>query len=169
MINRYTLPEMGTIWTEEARFKFMLEVEIAACEAMAKLNLIPKDAAKKIRQKGGFKISQVHEYEKVTKHDVTAFLKSVADHIGPEARFVHKGLTSSDVLDTALSLQMRDGLTLLQKTCSELIALLKKQAIRHKDTAMMGRSHGVHAEPVTMGLKFLLFYGWLSRRRRESG
>ena len=149
---------MGALWTEEARFKYMLEVEVAACEAMAKLNLIPKDAAKKIRQKAGFKISQVHEYEKVTKHDVTAFLKSIADHVGPEARFVHKGLTSSDVLDTALSLQMREGLTLLRKTCQELINILQKQAVKYKETPMMGRSHGVHAEPVTMGLKFLLYF-----------
>ena len=158
MINRYTLPEMGALWTEEARFKTMLEVEVAACEAMAKLNLIPKDAAKKIRQKAGFKISQVNEYELVTKHDVTAFLKSVADHVGPEARYIHKGLTSSDVLDTALSLQMREGLALLQKTCKEMIAILEKQALKYKDTPMMGRSHGVHAEPVTLGLKFLLFF-----------
>ena len=149
---------MGALWTEEARFKYMLEVEVAACEAMAKLNLIPKDAAKKIRQKAGFKISQVHEYEKVTKHDVTAFLKSIADHVGPEARFVHKGLTSSDVLDTALSLQMREGLTLLRKTCQELINILQKQALKYKETPMMGRSHGVHAEPVTLGLKFLLYF-----------
>jgi adenylosuccinate lyase len=94
---------MGKIWTEEARFKYMLEVEVAACEAMAKLNLIPKDAAKKIRQKANFDLSQVNKYEQVTKHDVTAFLKSIADFVGPEARFIHKGLTSSDVLDTALS------------------------------------------------------------------
>ena len=158
MINRYTLPEMGALWTEEARFKTMLEVEVAACEAMAKLNLIPKDAAKKIRQKAGFKISQINEYELVTKHDVTAFLKSVANHVGPEARYIHKGLTSSDVLDTALSLQMCQGLILLQKTCKEMIAVLQRQALKYKDTPMMGRSHGVHAEPVTLGLKFLLFF-----------
>ncbi len=158
MINRYTLPEMGALWTEEARFKTMLEVEVAACEAMAKLNLIPKDAAKKIRQKAGLDISQINKYEQVTKHDVTAFLKSVADHVGPEARYIHKGLTSSDVLDTALSLQMREGLNLLRKTCHELLGILQKQAIKYKETPMMGRSHGVHAEPVTMGLKFLLFF-----------
>ena len=149
---------MGALWTEEARFKTMLEVEVAACEAMAKLNLIPKDAAKKIRQKAGFKISQVNQYELVTKHDVTAFLKSVADHVGPEARYIHKGLTSSDVLDTALSLQMREGLNLLRKTCQEFLGVLQKQAIKYKETPMMGRSHGVHAEPVTLGLKFLLFF-----------
>ncbi len=149
---------MGAIWTEENRFNSMLEVEVAACEAMAKLNLIPKDAAKKIRQKAGFDISQVNKYEQVTKHDVTAFLKSIADHVGPEARFIHKGLTSSDVLDTALSIQMREGLGLLQEVCMELVAVLKRQALKYKETPMMGRSHGVHAEPVTLGLKFLLFF-----------
>lgn len=158
MINRYTLPEMGDIWTEENRFKTMLEVEIAACEAMAELNQIPKEAAKKIRKSASFKISQINAYELVTKHDVTAFLKSVGDSVGAEARFVHKGLTSSDVLDTALSLQMREGMGLLQKSCTELLVLLKKQAVKYKETPMMGRSHGVHAEPVTLGLKFLLFY-----------
>lgn len=158
LINRYTLPEMGKLWTEENRFNAMLEVEIAACEAMAKLNLIPKDAAKKIRQKAKIEVSQIHKYEQVTKHDVTAFLKSISDSLGPESRFVHKGLTSSDVLDTALSVQMQESLTLLQKSCQEMIAVFKKKAIQYKDTPMMGRSHGVHAEPVTLGLKFLLFY-----------
>jgi len=149
---------MGKIWTEENRFKVMLDVEIAACEAMAALNLIPKEAAKKIRKKARFNISQVNKYEQVTKHDVTAFLKSVGDSLGPEARFVHKGLTSSDVLDTALSLQMREGLDLLIATTEELIATLRKMALRYKNTPMMGRSHGVHAEPITFGLKCLLFY-----------
>ena len=158
MINRYSLPDMGSLWTEENRFKTMLEVEIAACEAMAELKQIPAAAAKKIRKSASFKISQINEYEKVTKHDVTAFIKSVSQSLGPESRFVHKGLTSSDVLDTALSLQMSQGLGLLQKACSDLISALKKQAIQYKETPMMGRSHGVHAEPVTLGLKFLLFY-----------
>ena len=149
---------MGAIWTEEARFKHMLEVEVSACEAMAKLNLIPKAAARNIRKKASFDISQVNKYEQVTKHDVTAFLKSIADHVGEDARYVHKGLTSSDVLDTALSLQMRESLGILQKVCSELISVLKRQAVKYKETPMMGRSHGVHAEPVTLGLKFLLYY-----------
>ncbi|MBI3315635.1 MAG: adenylosuccinate lyase [Candidatus Omnitrophica bacterium] len=158
MINRYTLPEMGKIWTEENRFKTLLDVEVAACEAMAALKLIPKKSALNIRRKAGFKVSQINKYEQVTKHDVTAFLKSVADHIGPDARFVHKGLTSSDVLDTALSLQIREALDLLIQTTEELLGTLKKQALKYKNTPMMGRTHGVHAEPVTLGLKFLLFY-----------
>jgi len=158
LITRYTLPEMGKIWTEENRFKVMLDVEIAACEAMAELNLIPADAAKKIRQKASFNVSQINKYEQVTKHDVTAFLKSVQESVGPEGRFIHKGLTSSDVLDTALSLQIRQALGLLIACTEELIGVLKKKALKYKDTPMIGRSHGVHAEPVTLGLKFLLYY-----------
>lgn len=163
MIARYTLPEMGELWTEEARFRTMLEVEVAACEAMAELNLIPTKAAKKIRQKANFNIIQIQQYERVTKHDVTAFLKSIANFVGPEARFVHKGLTSSDVLDTALSLQIRQAFDLLIPNVSELSQVLKKQALKYKNTPMMGRSHGVHAEPVTLGLKFLLFYDEFKR------
>lgn len=158
MITRYTLPEMGKIWAEEARFRTMLEVEVAACEAMAELNLIPAKAARKIRQKADFNVTQIEQYERVTKHDVTAFLKSIADFVGPEARFVHKGLTSSDVLDTALSLQIRQALDLILPNTEELAQVLKKQALKYKNTPMMGRSHGIHAEPVTLGLKFLLFY-----------
>ena len=158
MIDRYTLPGMGKIWTEENRFKVMLEVEVAACEAMAALQLIPAKSARTIRKKASFKLSQVHKYEEVTKHDVTAFLKSVADFVGPDARFIHKGLTSSDVLDTALSLQIREALDVLIKNVEEFAAVLKKKAVQYQNTPMMGRSHGVHAEPVTLGLKFLLFY-----------
>ena len=158
MISRYTLPEMGRIWTEENRFRRMLDVEIAACEAMAALNLIPKKSAKLIRKKARFSITQINKYERVTKHDVTAFLKSVADFVGPEARFIHKGLTSSDVLDTALSLQIRQALELIEKNLEALADLLARKAIQYQNTPMMGRTHGVHAEPVTLGLKLLLFY-----------
>ncbi len=158
MINRYTLPEMGKIWTEENRFKVMLEVEVAACEAMAKLHLIPSKSARTIRKKASFKLSQIHKYEEVTKHDVTAFLKSIADFVGPDARFIHKGLTSSDVLDTALSLQIREALDLLIEKTEKFTSLLKKKAIQYQNIPMIGRSHGVHGEPVTLGLKFLLFY-----------
>ena len=158
MISRYTLPEMGQIWTEENRFKVMLDVEVAACLAMGSLHLIPQKSAKNIQKKANFKISQIHKYEQVTKHDVTAFLKSIADFVGPDARFVHKGLTSSDVLDTALSLQIREALDVLIESVRDTISILKKKAVQYQNTPMMGRSHGVHAEPVTMGLKFLLFY-----------
>src|SRR3989338_3070347 len=162
---------MGKIWTEENRFQTMLEVEIAACEAMAKLNLIPKKAALKIRRKAKFSLSQVAPFDRVTKHDVIAFLQSVGLSVGPEARFIHKGLTSSDVLDTALSLQMRQGLDLLVESLKELIVILRKDALHYKNTPMMGRSHGVHAEPITLGLKFLLFYEEFKRNlaRLERG
>ncbi|PIU40252.1 MAG: adenylosuccinate lyase [Candidatus Omnitrophica bacterium CG07_land_8_20_14_0_80_50_8] len=158
MINRYTLPEMGNIWTEENRFRVMLKVEIAACEAMASIHLIPKKSAQIIRKKASFNISQINQFERVTKHDVTAFLKSVGLSVGPDARFIHKGLTSSDVLDTALSLQIREGLDLLIANVKELTLILEARALEYQDTPMIGRSHGVHAEPVTFGLKMLLFY-----------
>ena len=163
MIARYTLPEMGKIWTEENRFQVMLDVEVAACQAMAQLKLIPQEAAEKIRKKASFNISKINEYEKATKHDVTAFLKSVGESVGPEARFIHKGLTSSDVLDTALSLQIREALNLLEVSTQELISVLRKSALRYQNTPMMGRSHGVHAEPTTLGLKFLLYFDEFKR------
>lgn len=154
---------MGGIWTEENRFQTMLDVEVAACSAMAELNLIPKNAALKIRQKARFNLSQIAEIEKVTKHDVTAFLKSVGQSVGPEARYIHKGLTSSDVLDTALSLQMKQGLELLITATQAFIGTLKKQSLKYQNTPMMGRTHGVHAEPTTFGLKLLLFYDEFNR------
>ena len=163
MISRYTLPEMGKIWTEENRFRVMLDVEIAACEAMAALNLIPQKSAKTIRKKASFSLSQINQFERVTKHDVTAFLKSVGQSVGPDARFIHKGLTSSDVLDTALSLQIREALDLLIVNVKELVLILEGHALEYQDTPMMGRSHGVHAEPVTLGLKMLLFYDEFQR------
>jgi len=158
LISRYTLPEMGKIWTEENRFSVMLDVEIAACEAMAALNLIPKKSAKTIRKKASFNLLQINEFERITKHDVTAFLKSVGQSVGPDARYIHKGLTSSDVLDTALSLQMREALDLLIANEKQLILILEGHALLYQETPMIGRSHGVHAEPVTLGLKMLLFY-----------
>jgi adenylosuccinate lyase len=163
LISRYTLPEMGQIWTEENRFRRMLDVEVAACRAMADLKLIPKIASEKISKKANFSLAKMKSYELVTKHDVTAFLKSIADYVGPEARYIHKGLTSSDVLDTGLSLQIKEALALLMKDTQTLAAILKKQALKYQNTPMMGRSHGVHAEPVTMGLKFLLFFDEFKR------
>ena len=156
---------MGQIWTEENRFQVMLDVEVAACQAMAKLGLIPKKSAQIIQKKASFKLSEVHEFEQVTKHDVTALLKSVQKAVGPEGRFIHKGLTSSDVLDTALSLQIREGIDLLVAKKDELIAILKTKALKYKNIPMMGRSHGVHAEPVTWGLKMLLFFDAFRRSR----
>ncbi|MCG3175342.1 MAG: Adenylosuccinate lyase [Candidatus Omnitrophica bacterium] len=167
MIARYTLPEMGNLWTEENRFRLMLEVEVAACQAMAQLGLIPAKAAQVIRKKASFKVSEIHAYERVTKHDVTAFIKSVSKAVGPEARFIHKGLTSSDVLDTALSLQICQAIDVLLEELNLNIKALRRQALRYKETPMMGRSHGVHAEPVTFGLKMLLFYEEFKRSRQR--
>src|SRR3990167_10625202 len=156
---------MGDIWTEENRFRVMLDVEIAACEAMAALNLIPKKSAKNIRKKAAFNISQIAQFERVTKHDVTAFLKSLGQTVGADARFIHKGLTSSDVLDTALSLQILEAIDLVIPNVKELILILEGHALEYRDVPMMGRSHGVHAEPITFGLKMLLFYEEFKRNR----
>ncbi len=169
MISRYTLPEMGKLWTEEARFQFMLDVEIAACQAMAELKIIPQEAAEKIRKKARFDVAQIAEIESVTKHDVTAFLKSIQSSLGSEGRFVHKGLTSSDVLDTALGLQIKQAHELLIQSNAKLIEILKKLALRYPHTPMIGRTHGVHAEPTTLGLKFLLFYEEFKRAQARLG
>lgn len=158
MIARYTRPAMGAIWELENKYRRWLDVEIAACEAWAELGEIPKDALKEIREKAGFDVNRIERIEEVVKHDVIAFLTSVAEHVGPASRFVHKGLTSSDVVDTALALQMRDALRIISGDVKKLLSALKTKALRHKDTVCMGRSHGVHAEPVTMGLKFALWH-----------
>lgn len=158
MIERYTLPEMKRIWTEKNRFQQMLEVEIACAEAMAEAGLIPKVSAARIRRKASFKIAEIHEIEKVTKHDVTAFLKSVGKTVGPDARFVHKGLTSSDVVDTGFALQILPSIDLVARKTHTLREALKVLAVRYAKTPAMGRTHGIHAEPTTFGLKLLLYY-----------
>lgn len=163
MIERYTRPEMGRIWTAENRYMKWLEVEVAACEAWAETGDIPKDALKVIKKKARFDVERIDEIEKTVKHDVIAFLTSVAENVGPESRFIHKGLTSSDVVDTALSLLMRDASQIIIKDIKDLMDVLKKQAFTYKDTPCMGRSHGVHAEPMTFGLKFALWYEDMKR------
>ena len=158
MIARYTRPDMGRIWTPENKYMRWLEVEIAACEAWSEIGEIPKAAVKIIKKKARFDVERIDEIEKTVKHDVIAFLTSVAENVGPESRFIHKGLTSSDVVDTALSLLMREASDIIIKDIRELMEELKKQAFRYKDAPCMGRSHGVHAEPMTFGLKFALWY-----------
>ena len=158
MIKRYSRPEMARIWTEENRFQKMLDVEILACEAFAKLKLIPESAAKTIKEKAAFSVERINEIEKVTNHDVVAFIKSVSENVGEDARYFHYGLTSSDVLDTALSVQMVEAADILIKGIEKLIKALKNKAQEHKNTPMMGRSHGVHAEPISFGLKMALYY-----------
>lgn len=163
MIQRYTRPEMGRLWDIETKYQKWLDVEIAACEAWAELGEIPKDALKAIKKRARFDIQRIDEIEKVVRHDVIAFLTSVAQSLGPESRFIHKGLTSSDILDTALALLLRNASDIIIKDIKELMVVLKSQAYKYKDAPMMGRSHGVHAEPVTFGLKFALWFGDMKR------
>ena len=158
MIKRYSRPEMARIWTEENRFQKMLDVEILACEAFAKLKLIPESAVKTIKEKAAFSVERINEIEKITNHDVVAFIKSVSENVGEDARYFHYGLTSSDVLDTALSVQMVEAADILINGIEKLIKALKNKAQEHKNTPMMGRSHGVHAEPISFGLKMALYY-----------
>jgi len=163
MIDRYTRPEMKKIWDLETKYQKWLDIEIAVCEAWAEIGEIPIDAVNIIKDKAKFDIKKIDEIEKVVKHDVIAFLTSVAYNVGPESRFIHKGLTSSDILDTALALLMRDASEIIIKDIEDLMNVLKKQAFRYKDTPMIGRSHGVHAEPITFGLKFALWYEDMKR------
>lgn len=163
MISRYTRHEMGRLWDIEAKYQKWLDVEIAVCEAWAELGEIPKDDLREIKKRAQFDVKRIDEIEKVVRHDVIAFLTSVAQSLGTEARYIHKGLTSSDILDTALALLMKDASDLIMKDIRELMDVLKKQAHKYKDTPMMGRSHGVHAEPITFGLKFALWFEDMKR------
>ena len=163
MIPRYAKPEMESIWTDDNKFKIMLEVEILASEAMSKLGVVPKSAIAKVRKKAKINKDRINEIEKTVKHDVIAFLTSVVETVGPEARFLHMGMTSSDVLDTSLAVQMRQACLLLIKETKELMKITKKLALKYKYTPTMGRSHGVHAEPTTFGLKVANWYSELNR------
>ncbi len=163
MIPRYTRPEMGKLWDLENKYQKWLDVEIAVCEAWAELGEIPRDALKAIQKNARFDVQRIDEIEKVVKHDVIAFLTSVSHSLGPESRFIHKGLTSSDILDTALALLMREASDVIIQDIKKLMAVLKKQAFAYKDTPAIGRSHGVHAEPITFGLKFALWFEDMKR------
>lgn len=165
MIERYSRPEMAQIWASENKFKIWLEIELLALEAWAKLGVIPQAAAAICRKKAKFSIPRIDEIEKETKHDVIAFLTAVSENIGPEARFMHKGMTSSDVLDTCLAYQLKQASDILLKDIDLLLAALKKRALEHKNTVRIGRSHGVHGEPVTFGLMLALFYEEFQRAR----
>ncbi|WP_243296687.1 adenylosuccinate lyase [Bacillus litorisediminis] len=163
MIDRYTRPEMGAIWTEENRFKAWLEVEILACEAWAELGEIPKEDVQKIREKASFDINRIKEIEEETRHDVVAFTRAVSETLGEERKWVHYGLTSTDVVDTALSYLIKQANEILLKDLENFIEILKNKAQEHKYTVMMGRTHGVHAEPTTFGLKLALWYEEMKR------
>jgi adenylosuccinate lyase len=168
MIPRYSRPEMTAVWSPETRFRIWFEIEAHACDALAEIGVIPKEAAKAIWEKGGqakFDVARIDEIERVTKHDVIAFLTHLADFIGPESRFVHQGLTSSDVLDTCLAVQLRRASDILISDVDALLAALKRRAFEHKLTPTIGRSHGIHAEPTTFGLKLALAYAEFSRAR----
>jgi len=158
------MPKMRELWSEENKYRKWMEVEMAACEAWASLGKIPKDALAKIKRKATFSIERINEIEKETAHDLIAFLTSVAENVGPESRFIHIGLTSYDVEDTARSIQMRDAADLIMKDIEGLIKILKRRAKEEKYTLMMGRTHGVHAEPITFGLKMLV---WISEMERN--
>ena len=164
MIERYTLPRMGSVWTEDNKFKTWLEIEILVCEALAELGEIPKDAVGVIKKKAAFDPKRILEIEQRTHHDVIAFLTNVAEHVGPESRYIHQGLTSSDLLDTTLSCQLKHAGGLILERVEELKKVLKEKALVHKNTVMIGRTHGIHAEPITFGLKMLLWYDEVGRR-----
>jgi adenylosuccinate lyase len=163
MIERYTRPEMGAIWTEENRFKAWLEVEILACEAWAELGVIPKEDVERIRKNASFDIQRIKEIEEETRHDVVAFTRAVSETLGEERKWVHYGLTSTDVVDTALSYLLKQANEILLRDLENFIQVLKEKAQEHKYTVMMGRTHGVHAEPTTFGLKMALWYAEMQR------
>ena len=165
MIPRYSRPDMVAIWTPEARFRIWFEIEAHATDALAELGVVPKEAAAAIWERGAFEVERIDEIERETKHDVIAFLTNVAEHVGPEARFMHQGMTSSDVLDTCLSVQLARASDLLLADLDALLAVLKRRAIEHKMTPTIGRSHGIHAEPVTFGLKLAQAYAEFARNR----
>jgi adenylosuccinate lyase len=168
MIPRYSRPEMVAIWAPQTRFRIWFEIEAHACDALAEIGVIPKEAAKAIWEKAGhvaFDVARIDEIERVTKHDVIAFLTHLAEFIGPEARFVHQGMTSSDVLDTCLAVQLQRASDILIADVDALLAALKRRAFEHKMTPTIGRSHAIHAEPITFGLKLALAYAEFTRAR----
>ena len=165
MIPRYSRPEMTGIWEPENKFRIWFEIEAHACDAMAKLGIIPDAAAKAVRERGKWDIARIDEIEAETKHDVIAFLTNLAEHVGPEARFVHQGMTSSDVLDTCLAVQLSQAADLLLADLDGLLAALERRAREHKDSVCIGRSHGIHAEPTTFGLKLAGHYAEFARCR----
>jgi adenylosuccinate lyase len=163
MIPRYTHPDMGRIWSDQRRYETWLLVEMAAADAMASAGIVPPDAARDIRERGGFDIARIEEIEQTTQHDVIAFTTAVAERVGPSARWLHFGMTSSDVIDTAQALQMREACDLILKDLDELASAIRDRADEHRRTPMIGRTHGVHAEPMTFGLKLALWYAEVQR------
>lgn len=165
MIERYTLPEMGALWTEQSKFQKWLEVEIAVCEVHAEMGTIPRDALEQIKARAKFSVERINEIEKTTNHDVIAFTTNLAENIGEAARFVHYGLTSSDVVDTANALLLRSACDILLQKIEALLEVLKSRALEFKHTPQIGRTHGIHAEPTSFGLTFALWYDEMRRNR----
>src|SRR5438067_4089466 len=163
MIDRYTLPEMGALWSEETKFQKWLDVEIAVCEVHAEMGTIPRDALEEIKSRAKFSVERINEIEKTTDHDVIAFTANLAESIGPASRFIHYGLTSSDVVDTANALLLRDACDILMKKSNALMEVLKRRAFEFKRTPQVGRTHGVHAEPTSFGLTFAIWYDEMRR------
>src|SRR6266853_762953 len=167
MIPRYSRPQMAAIWEAENYFRIQMEIEVCACEAQEKLGIIPKGVAQAVRERGAFDVERIREIERDVHHETIAFLTNVAEHVGPEARFVHQGMTSSDVLDTCLSVQLTQAADILLADLDAVLAALKRRAIEHKYTPMVARSHGVHAEPTTFGLKLAGHYAEFARDRER--
>ncbi|MPZ12158.1 MAG: adenylosuccinate lyase [Kiloniellaceae bacterium] len=165
MIPRYSRPEMTAIWEPENKFRIWFEIEAHACDAQAELGVIPREAAKAVWERGAFEVARIDEIERETHHDVIAFLTNLAEHVGPEARFVHQGMTSSDVLDTCLAVQLTQAADLLLADVDRVLAALKKRALEHKNTVCLGRSHAIHAEPTTFGVKLAGHYAAFARGR----
>ncbi|MEB3103381.1 adenylosuccinate lyase [Ferviditalea candida] len=163
MIERYTRPEMAKIWTEENKFRAWLEMELSSCEAWSELGVIPKEDVQKLRENAGFNIDRIHEIEQETRHDVIAFTRAVSETLGPERKWVHYGLTSTDVVDTSLGYLLLQANRIIEQDIVRFIEILRDKAIEHKYTVMMGRTHGVHAEPTTFGLKLALWHEEMKR------
>jgi adenylosuccinate lyase len=165
MIRRYSRPAMAALWEPETRFQIWLEIEACACEAQARMGLVPRAAAETIRERGRFEVARIDEIEAETHHDVIAFLTNVAEHVGPEARFLHQGMTSSDVLDTCLAVQLARASDILLADIDALLAAIERRAFEHKLTPTIGRSHGIHAEPTTFGVKLAGYFAEWQRNR----
>jgi adenylosuccinate lyase len=165
VISRYSRPQMTRLWAPENRYRIWFEIEAYACDSQAALGVIPESAARAVREHGAFDVERIDEIERETHHDVIAFLTNLAEHVGPDARFVHQGMTSSDVLDTCLAVQLKEAADLLLADLDGLLAVLKRRAFEHKYTPTVGRSHGIHAEPTTFGLKLAGHYAEFARNR----
>ena len=167
MIDRYTRPKMKAIWELKRKYEIWLAVELAACAAFERAGQVPRGTAARIGKKATIDVKRIARIEKVTKHDVIAFLESLVESVGPEHRFLHMGLTSSDIVDTSLAVQMTEALDLILDDLEELIAVLKRQALRYKHTVMVGRSHGIHGEPISFGFKLAIWYEEACRHRER--